>query len=975
MTAVALQYLNRVAARDQGTWFSIHYKLELGNGRDPIYPGSAHQNMRTALREAMYWSHKGHDVYLAMGAYINAGAMGKIYPKAIRQFNNLTACKCLYMDIDVKPGAFNSTDEAVKAMQAFVRAVALPPPTIIVMSGSGGFHVYWTLSELITPHEHRVLSGRLTTAAVQHNIHFDRQCTNDPTRLLRIADTWNFKQGGGADARKVVLAYDSKTDVDINVMRAALAPFPTYVTPASKSKSNVPDDNDDLALEPNYQAANIDVVAKDCPFIADTLAVNGANLTDDLGREAIWHHLISLACHTTDPQGVAHRLCSGHPFYTPEAVDAKLSVAQNQRQMRPDIGPPRCATIARDGVTHCNSCPHMALNTTPLSVPYKKPGGIPLSQFVAPSVPNVINDLPDGYYRGSDGSILVTNAKVDNGEEVIAFEYPILPGSGYVEQTSPPKLIFHTMQAGAAAIKSFVASALSDNYTLNKSMADEVLPITRDLKATRTFFMAYMKHLAQSRNTFINIPAFGWSQDASGDWGFAFAGEFFAPSGTTPCNRPGSGGDGYGVMGDAQPWRDLADVVLTPDRPDLCCMAATSFGAPLVSMAGEQGVLNGIWSMGSGIGKTTALILNQSVWSRPKNLGGLSDTVNYTFGKCALLRHLPVNYDEIKGPKQIQAFADIVIQLTRGGEKGRMARSAELKEIREFQTNINYAANGSILNAIREHDQGTDANQLRMFEMRGTPSTALTHIVSNVGRMGVALQTNFGAAGRIYAEYLGKNRNYIYVTMVNMQTKLEQQLGASQEERFWMAAIATNLVGASIANRLGLANFPLREMMAYMCKEYRHLHDTLALNPSDYSKDAGLLNALGAFLNERRERGMVILDKTWTHKSRPAKGFAKVLNDPLHKQWGRIDVQLSGDPLTLRVSDNGLGEWCGRTGRPKASLIHAMQDKLGATMSRATIGSGSTLGNTAENVWIIQAAGSILEPSLGEYIEMYNLKV
>ena len=50
--------------------------------------------------------------------------------------------------------------------------------------------------------------------------------------------------------------------------------------------------------------------------------------------------------------------------------------------------------------------------------------------------------------------------------------------------------------------------------------------------------------------------------------------------------------------------------------------------------------------------------------------GGLNDTVNYTFGKCALIRHLPVNYDEIKGQKQIDNMCDIVFQLTSGGEKG-----------------------------------------------------------------------------------------------------------------------------------------------------------------------------------------------------------------------------------------------------------------------------------------------------------------
>ena len=123
MTKIALQHLTRVVARDKDTWFSIHRKVIFNDGRVPIYPGAAHQTMRTALLDAMYWAHKGLDVYFANGAYLNAGEhkQGRPYPDCIRQNPNLIACKCLYMDVDVKEGAFGSTAEAT-AGDACVRA-------------------------------------------------------------------------------------------------------------------------------------------------------------------------------------------------------------------------------------------------------------------------------------------------------------------------------------------------------------------------------------------------------------------------------------------------------------------------------------------------------------------------------------------------------------------------------------------------------------------------------------------------------------------------------------------------------------------------------------------------------------------------------------------------------------------------------------------------------------------------------------
>ena len=68
-------------------------------------------------------------------------------------------------------------------------------------------------------------------------------------------------------------------------------------------------------------------------------------------------------------------------------------------------------------------------------------------------------------------------------------------------------------------------------------------------------------------------------------------------------------------MGDEQVWIDLMKLIVTPDRPDLACMVAASFAAPLVWLTGESGLLMGVPSPASGIGKSTALLGGQAVWS------------------------------------------------------------------------------------------------------------------------------------------------------------------------------------------------------------------------------------------------------------------------------------------------------------------------------------------------------------------------
>jgi hypothetical protein len=103
---------------DQGArYISICLKVWSDRKNDYIFPGNAHVNLSTALEDAFYWANKRYDVYWAMGAQASAGkhSSGKRYPSAIRQGPNTIACRCVYLDIDVKNGAYESTRKAAEA--------------------------------------------------------------------------------------------------------------------------------------------------------------------------------------------------------------------------------------------------------------------------------------------------------------------------------------------------------------------------------------------------------------------------------------------------------------------------------------------------------------------------------------------------------------------------------------------------------------------------------------------------------------------------------------------------------------------------------------------------------------------------------------------------------------------------------------------------------------------------------------------
>jgi hypothetical protein len=922
------------------------------------------------MNDAQYWANKASCVYISMGMYRNAGPVTGIYPKADRTYPNLVGCKNLYIDVDVKEDAYHSHDEMKAAVLGFLKWFGLWP-TVIVGSGSGGWHLYWTLNDMIEEREFKNLAGRLINAGTEYGLLFDKQCTRDATRLLRVAGTWNFKHATPEgvtpviDATPVTLEYCGKNHIDVDKAHRHLERWPAIVTLESKphvasggvDTHGLPlDENADLTggMKQDYAPVSIDEVAKHCPFIRNTLDAGGANLVGD----PQWHLVVALACHVTEPRKTAHRLCNKSPHYTEEDTDDKLNTAQLARANRETIGPPKCATISveRD---ECKTCPHLALHTTPLAVGFKQPNGNAYRSFVnAPSGTQPI-ELPWPYYQDPT-SLLVFKPQADTGKpnegNGLVFEYPLLPGA-MLEAGKPFQFVINTMQGEKEVSKRFDSSIVADNVSFSKAFAAEGLPFTLKPDLPRQFMSSYIQLLQKRPETLVTIPAFGWSLDNNGDMGFAFAGEFVSPAGTAKCSHPQGGTENYRVMGDEQVWIDLTKLIITADRPDLACMIASSFAAPLVGMTGENGLLMGVTSPASGIGKSTALLAGQSVWSSPV-VGGLNDTVNYTFAKCAQLRHLPVFYDEIKGEQQLRDMTKIAFQLTRGQEKGRSDRSGKMRKVNEFKTLCGYAANGSIVDGVREEDKGTDASWLRIFEMQGIVRPEVSpNFASNVNHLLTGLDLNHGGVGKRYAALLGQSHKHIYATLATYKARVGQELGASPKvERFWVAAIATTLFSAYLANTLGVVTFPINEMRDFMFSEFHRMKDAMAEDPSDLTKETALMNTIGAFLNEKQPRNLIKLDKTWTQPTRPPKGYAAILNEKNDSGWGKLEAQISGDPLMLKISDIALGEWCTKGKRPKNILVDQMRRVMGARLASGIIGSGSRLAGAKENIWIINAA-------------------
>jgi hypothetical protein len=391
------RYMEMVAPVSAETWITVHHRVWSEDMKKFIFPGNAHKKIRSAMDDTKYWSSNGFCVYLSQGMYRNYGPKPErgIHPRADRTYQNLVSCKNLYLDVDAKEdGGYPSTAEVAAAVKGFIVWSKLPFPTVIVGSGSGGWHIYWTLDTAVDRTEFTNMARRLVTAGVEYGLKFDRQCTVDATRLLRVPGTWNFKYADpdkGIQATPVVLHYcaDGK-HIDVGLIKHSLSRWPSTVTHEGKSAPVTGVDvhgfdlSDTLTGEQKleYAPANIDEVAKHCPFIKNTLEVGGDNLVG----EPQWHDVIALACHCAEPLDTLTRLTKDNQYYIAEGAEHKLAIAQQDRVKNPNLGPPKCAhiSIERD---ECKTCPHLVLGTTPLSVAFRVGAALTLASKFAPTQP------------------------------------------------------------------------------------------------------------------------------------------------------------------------------------------------------------------------------------------------------------------------------------------------------------------------------------------------------------------------------------------------------------------------------------------------------------------------------------------------------------------------------------------------------------------------------------------------------------
>jgi hypothetical protein len=175
------------------------FQLQRGSRYERFETGKPYMSVATFLDAAAYYvKHRGRgyqDQYfcLSLQSQTKMSRSGKSVV-AKRSKDCVLGFKSVWLDVDVKPGAYPSTEEALAAIIAFCEHYKIARPTAMVRSGSGGIHVYWISKTILSMKEWRNYATRLKQAATDFKLHFDAKCTVNPVQILRVPGSYNYKE-------------------------------------------------------------------------------------------------------------------------------------------------------------------------------------------------------------------------------------------------------------------------------------------------------------------------------------------------------------------------------------------------------------------------------------------------------------------------------------------------------------------------------------------------------------------------------------------------------------------------------------------------------------------------------------------------------------------------------------------------------------------------------------------------------------
>lgn len=803
-------------------------------------------DMRTTVKD---WLGRKKDLYFALATYDEKVADIKSN-KDRRTAQNARFMKSMFIDMD----GYESKKAAVIALNTFLEKTGLGDFGIPhIVSSGGGLHCYWPLTEEVDVTTWYPIAENFKRLCAQERMRIDNTVTADAARVLRIPGTLNFKDAyeeprlveilmvGNAkvDVRRFGATVRSLLKTEYAPVSNAFASTSVQISGTKPSRADVKRSATAEALIGNNETRFETIWLKSERSVGCGQLEFYQNNAQQDGMEPLWRGLLSWVKVCTDAEQYAHKLSSLHP-YTPERMNQKLSEIK---------GPYPCVKMDSENPGVCPKCPFWGTVTNGLALgrevvtdnraktmvipiqplgdmPPDLPSDVPSEEFYdasddAIAQPENVKTRtvlrpppPKGFAYGKYGGVYRNVKERDSMGVEISTQIQVLPHELFVvdmlrQEQEHQVHLMAVRPVGKAGPDAEIehrpiimpSRAVVSRDDLLKCLAANNIYASFGQVSDKNLFdyvRACVENAAQERKV-VDVPIqCGWQKDRS----FVYNNRIFKRDGSEiPVPMPGLENINRATnsKGTLENWRKSWNLLIHKEMYTMLALCMDAFGSTLMHFSDHKGFVWHIGSTASGTGKSLTLSLKAGIWGHP---------IHYRTGKgtsfvalqqrAGLLNSLPVLIDEItsKTRSDVEWAPELIFDISEGQGKERMEAGTNRERVNNSTWALTCTMTSNthmvdLLTSARKHS--SHGEMMRMLEWNPTHDLVFTAEERSVLKN---LSTNYGVAGDAWVRWLVKNYDVAENLWRKVHEKIRDEVGFSDEERFWHAACTSSITAA-----------------------------------------------------------------------------------------------------------------------------------------------------------------------------------
>jgi len=835
---------------------------------------------------------EGREVYFGLAKYETGNS---------REQDNVKSLKAFWLDIDCgpakaevnektgRPDGYIDQATGMSELKRFCDVIGLPQP-IIVDSGRG-LHVYWPLTEEVTPSLWNPVAKRFKELCLTQNFYVD-PAVFETARVLRIPGTFNFKEDPPLPVSVILEGKPVEFETFKNILGVKESLVPVEFAP----KGELNEFTKSLLGNKIQRFKNIMIRGEE-----GCQQLNYAYENQDSISEPLWWSCLTVANVCVDREVAIHMMSSGHPDYDAATTDAKAS-----QQKESKAGPHTCATFEKHNPGGCDGCKWKGKITGPIALSSELMQAKQEDNVIEmeEGSTEVIPEYPRPYVRGANGGIFLPPSG-DDVEPLCVYEHDLYVVKLMMDPTVGMCALMKLILPHDG-MKEFVIplSVIASPEDLKKALATKGVGCTQtQMKHVAVFVMAFVKNLQYKRKSEIMRTQFGWAEKESkfiiGDREISAAGTYGSP----PSYETRAIAQHMVPHGTYEAWREVFNMYSLPGLEPHAFAALTAFGAPLFKFTGLKGaIINVIYKFG-GTGKSTTLYMCNSVYGNPESLSSVwKDTNNAKMQRLGVMNNLPFTIDEITNISPAD-FSDLAYGMSQGRAKDRMKGATnELRENNTTWQTISLAsANASFYEKLGSAKAGANAEMLRLFEYTIPPNNVIS---TEDGKrlFDRQLKENYGHAGDIYIQWLVNNLEEAVQGILDIQRKIDAELRLTPPERFWSAVAACNLAGGILAKRIGLHDYDMGAIYRWTLETIKGMREEIKAPADDVA------STIGDYINRHMQNILVVkadVDKRSSTHSLPTlepKGELLIRYEPDTKVMYFITKEFKKDCVERQIN-------------------------------------------------------------------------